>query len=34
VQKRGLTVLNADIGDHDIVLQLAPAGRVPFCRRT
>jgi hypothetical protein len=32
-QKLGLTVLTANIGDHDILLQLVPAGRTLFYRR-
>lgn len=33
-QKLGLTVLTADIGDYDYLLQLIPAGRVLFYRRS
>jgi hypothetical protein len=33
-QKLGLVVLTANIGDHDILLQLIPKGRVLFYRRT
>ena len=32
-QKLGLTVLTADIGDFDVLLQLLRAGRVLFYRR-
>ena len=32
-QKLGLTVLTANIGDYDYLLQLIPAGRVLFYRR-
>jgi hypothetical protein len=32
-QKRGLTVLTANIGDFDLLLQLLPSGRVLFYRR-
>jgi hypothetical protein len=33
-QKLGLVVLTANVGDYDILLQLIPAGRVLFYRRT
>ena len=32
-QKLGLVVLTADVSDHDILLQLMPAGRALFYRR-
>lgn len=32
-QKLGLVVLTANVGDYDILLQLAPAGRALFYRR-
>jgi hypothetical protein len=32
-QKLGLTVLTANIGDFDVLLQLVRAGRVLFYRR-
>jgi hypothetical protein len=31
-QKLGLVVLTANVGDHDILLQLIPTGRVLFYR--
>jgi hypothetical protein len=33
-QKLGLVVLTANIGDYDILLQLIPAGRALFYRKT
>jgi len=32
-QKLGLVVLTADVSDHDVLLQLIPAGRALFYRR-
>lgn len=33
-QKLGLVVLTANVGDYDVLLQLVPAGRALFYRRT
>ncbi|WP_421999574.1 type II toxin-antitoxin system VapC family toxin [Reyranella sp.] len=33
-QKLGLVVLTSNVGDYDVLLQLIPAGRVLFYRRT
>jgi phage I-like protein len=33
-QKLGLTVLTANVGDFDPLLQLVPSGRVLFYRQT